>query len=62
MNTKRNKKNVRAPKEEVINVRMTTQQKETLDAAAASEGLGLSTWLLRLGLVAVEQRPVEKRR
>jgi uncharacterized protein (DUF1778 family) len=62
MNTKRNKKNVRAPKEEVINVRMTTQQKATLDAAAAGEGLGLSTWLLRLGLVAVEQRPVEKRR
>jgi len=61
-NTKRYKKNVRGPKEEVINVRMTKQQKETLDAAAANEGLGLSTWLLRLGLVASQQRQAEERR
>lgn len=57
------KKNVRVPKEEVINVRMTAQQKATLDAAAANEGLGLSTWLLQAGLIkASQQRQAEERR
>lgn len=50
------KKNVRTPKEEVINVRMTTQQKATLEAVAAREGLGLSTWLLHEGLRAAQER------
>jgi hypothetical protein len=45
------KKNVKKPKEEVINVRLTTEQKQSLELAAASEGMGLSTWLLRLGIV-----------
>ena len=49
------KKGVRVVKrkESVINVRMTDEQKEVLEGAAAREGLGLSTWLLHLGLVAV---------
>jgi uncharacterized protein (DUF1778 family) len=46
------KQNTRDPKEEVVNVRLTTKQKAALDAAAAREGLGLSTWLLRLGIIA----------
>jgi uncharacterized protein (DUF1778 family) len=62
MNNKK-KKNVRVPKEEVINVRMTKQQKETLDTAAAREGLGLSPWLLQAGLLkAAQQRAAEERR
>ena len=48
---KKPKKNVKALKDEVINVRMTTEQKKLLEPLAAKEGLGLSTWLLRLGLV-----------
>ncbi len=57
----RAKKKVRAPKDEVINVRLTKQQKVELDAAAAREGLGLSTWLLRLGLLLVAQERNEHR-
>jgi len=57
------KKNVKEPKEEVVNVRLTTSQKNELSAAAASEGLGLSTWLLQAGLVkAREQRAGSDRR
>lgn len=41
----------KVPKEEVVNVRCTSAQKTALEAAAAKEGMGLSTWLLRLGLV-----------
>ena len=37
-------------KEEMVPVRMTTDQKATLVAAAERRGLGLSTWLLTLGL------------
>ena len=43
------KKNVKIPKEEVVNVRMTTQQKTLLETVAAREGLGVSTWLLHEG-------------
>lgn len=46
------KKNVKVLKEHVINVRCTTQQKELLEANAARKGLGISTWLLYLGLEA----------
>jgi hypothetical protein len=53
---RRKKENIRLPKEESINIRLTTKQKAALDAAAAREGLGLSTWLLRLGLVAAQER------
>lgn len=59
---KLNKKNVRVPKEVVINVRMTAQQKETLDAVAAGEGLGLSTWILHVGLLAAQDRQAKAER
>jgi uncharacterized protein (DUF1778 family) len=54
------KKSVREAKEEVFNVRCTTKQKEALDAVAASEGLGLSSWVLRAALLAAEAK--EERR
>lgn len=54
------KKNVRDPKEEVVNVRCTKRQKATLDAAAAQEGLGLSTWMLQAALIAAQAK--EERR
>ena len=50
------KKNVKTPKEEIINVRCTVQQKAQLEAVAAREGLGLSTWLLHIGLLAAQDR------
>lgn len=46
----------RAPKEEVINVRCTLRQKDELEKVAAREGLGLSTWLLHVGLLAAQGR------
>jgi len=50
------KRNTRVNKEETISVRCTTQQKEMLEKIAAREGLGLSTWLLRLGLVEAQEK------
>jgi uncharacterized protein (DUF1778 family) len=41
-------------KEEMVPIRMTTEQKETLASAAQAAGMGLSTWLLSLGLKAVK--------
>jgi hypothetical protein len=49
------KKNVKMAKEEVVNVRMTARQKETLEAVATRQGLGVSTWLLHVGLLRAEQ-------
>jgi uncharacterized protein (DUF1778 family) len=37
-------------KEEMVPIRMTTEQKTTLATAAERRGLPLSTWLLTLGL------------
>ncbi|MFI5337871.1 MAG: plasmid mobilization protein [Opitutales bacterium] len=37
-------------KEESIHIRLTEEQKEGLTEAATKAGLGLSTWLLTLGL------------
>ena len=37
-------------KEEMVPIRMTTEQKATLAEAAQRRGLPLSTWLLSLGL------------
>jgi uncharacterized protein (DUF1778 family) len=54
------KKNVKQPKEEVVNVRMTAQQKTLLETIAAQDGLGLSTWLLHEGLRAARERSTEK--
>ena len=37
-------------KEAIINVRLTDEQKTTLTSAATKAGLGVSSWLLSLGL------------
>ena len=51
------KKNVKVPKEEVVNVRMTAQQKLFLESVAAQEGLGVSSWMLHESLRAAQARP-----
>jgi hypothetical protein len=43
-------KNIKIYKETSINVRCTSEQKERLEAVAASEGLGVSSWLLHNAL------------
>jgi uncharacterized protein (DUF1778 family) len=50
------KKNVKAPKEHTINVRCTEQQKVLLEEIASKEGLGVSTWLLHVGLRVAQER------
>lgn len=50
------KKNKKLPKEEVIGVRCTTEQKKLLEAVAAQEGLGASSWLLHVGLREAQTR------
>jgi uncharacterized protein (DUF1778 family) len=55
MNTK-GKKNVKLLKEHMISVRCTEPQRELLESVAASEGLGLSTWLLHVGLRVAKER------
>lgn len=55
------KKNVKTTKEEVINVRLTKEQKTSLEAVAAREGLGLSTWLLHVGLLEAQKREEARR-
>lgn len=44
--------NVKKPKDDVINVRCTSEQKVVLESTASRDGLGVSTWLLQLGLRA----------
>lgn len=39
-------------KTEVVPVRCTVKQKKTLEKRAKARGLGVSTWLLQLGLSA----------
>lgn len=56
----RKKKNVKKPKEEVINIRCTTEQKTMLETIASHEGLGLSTWLLHVGILAAEERKTRR--
>lgn len=41
-------------KEEMVQIRMTAEQKETLAAAAGRRGIPMSTWLLMLGLREAE--------
>lgn len=48
--------NKKALKTETISIKCTEQQKAALDAVSAREGLGLSTWLLRIGLLALQER------
>lgn len=50
------KKNVKKPKDEVINVRCTAEQKAELERVAAQKGVGVSTWLLLLGLTDSQER------
>jgi uncharacterized protein (DUF1778 family) len=52
----RTKKNARAAKEEVINMRCTGAQKTMLEEVAAHDGLGLSTWILHAALLKAEER------
>ena len=42
-------------KEELIPVRCTEEQKQTLANAAQAAGLGVSTWLLMVGLKAAKE-------
>jgi len=49
------KKNIKAPKDHVINVRCTEGQKTVLETIASKHGLGLSSWLLHVGLVEAER-------
>ena len=56
------KKNVKPPKEEVVNVRLTKQQKATLEEIAGGQGMGISTWLLHLGLADAQERQDRARR
>jgi hypothetical protein len=50
--TKKRRKPRALRKEEVIRLRCTGEQKETLTEAAMKAGLGLSGWLLMVGLRA----------
>ncbi len=52
--TKKRRKPRAQRKEEVVRLRCTAEQKKTLTAAAEREGLGLSGWLLMLGLRAAK--------
>lgn len=54
MPTKKNT-NTKLLKEDHINVRCTTQQKEMIDKVAKRNGMGASTWLLSLGLRSVRE-------
>lgn len=59
--TTKGKKNVRQLKEHVINVRCTEPQRELLESIASSEGLGLSTWLLHVGIRMAQERKAAAR-
>lgn len=45
-----------ARKDEMVPVRMTSEQKQILMETARDAGLGLSTWLLTLGLKETKKR------
>jgi uncharacterized protein (DUF1778 family) len=48
--TRRVKRRKEVRKEEIIRLRVTAEQKQTLTDAATRAGLGVSSWLLMLGL------------
>ena len=54
--TKRPKRRKQVRKEDSIRIRVTTEQKQTLAEAAERAGLGVSSWLLAIGLRAAEER------
>ena len=43
-----------ARKEDSIRIRVTEEQKEVLTEAASGDGLGVSSWLLSLGMKAAK--------
>lgn len=47
-------------KEESIRIRVTTEQKEALTEAATRAGLGVSSWLLTLGLREAQRDASQK--
>jgi uncharacterized protein (DUF1778 family) len=48
--TRRVKRRKEVRKDQDIRIRVTTEQKQTLTDAATRAGLGVSSWLLMLGL------------
>jgi uncharacterized protein (DUF1778 family) len=50
----------RAVKDDVVRLRVTTEQKRALTAAALREGLELSQWLRQLALRAAGELPGRK--
>lgn len=54
--TPRRRRDAKTQKEKSVNVRCTEQQKAALESVAAREGLGVSTWLLHVGLLAAQDR------
>ena len=56
------KKNTKIAKKEIVNVRLTAQQKLLLNEVAVRQGMGLSTWLLHLGLADAQDRQEKARR
>jgi uncharacterized protein (DUF1778 family) len=54
--TKRPKRRKQVRKEDSIRIRVTTDQKQTLTEAADRAGLGVSSWLLAIGLRAAQER------
>jgi uncharacterized protein (DUF1778 family) len=54
--TKRPKRRKLVRKEDSIHIRLTADQKQTLTEAAERAGLGVSSWLLAIGLRAAEER------
>jgi len=59
--TTKRRKPASARKDEVIPVRLTKEQKATLTATAERKGVGVSTWLLMLGLAeAAKDKAVDE--
>lgn len=56
------KKPTKVAKEKVVNVRCTEQQQAMLTEVATGQGMGLSTWLLHLGLADAQERQEKTRR
>jgi uncharacterized protein (DUF1778 family) len=47
-------------KSEVIRMRVTAEQKDIMEAAAAADGLEMSQWLRQLALKAAGALPIKK--
>ena len=54
------KKKTKEAKEKVVNIRCTKRQKSTLEAVAAREGVGLSTWILQAALITAEAKEAQR--